>query len=319
MKHKNSISQFEKININHSTQWVLVKGQNIEAPLLIHVQAGPGLPMISEANKLEKHLQLENSFLVAYWDQRGCGLSFDGEILPETINLEQMADDIIACTKYLLNKYHKDKAVVVGYSIGATTTLMAAVKDSSIFSALFLAGTDTDIPYANKYALDFAMNKAVDGKNKKLQKIISELQSQPIVETKRFQQRAEILTNLGGIQTGSTYNKLALVAVRNMLFSRHYGIQGLIKTVRGMAFCQNALIPEFNSFNLFQKVKKIAIPVHFIQGYLDAIAPPEKGREFYEQLNAVQKSFTLFEKSAHTPQYEEPEKFSTLILSFVKA
>ena len=86
-----------------------------------------------------------------------------------------------------------------------------------------------------------------------------------------------------------------------------------------MAFCQNALIPEFNSFNLFQKVKNIAIPVHFIQGYLDAIAPPEKGREFYEQLNAVQKSFTLFEKSAHTPQYEEPEKFSRLILSFVKA
>jgi pimeloyl-ACP methyl ester carboxylesterase len=86
-----------------------------------------------------------------------------------------------------------------------------------------------------------------------------------------------------------------------------------------MAFCQNALIPEFNNFNLFQKVTRVAIPVHFIQGNLDAIAPPDKGKEYYEQLEAFQKSFTLFEKSAHTPQYEEPEKFSSLILSIINA
>jgi hypothetical protein len=59
---------------------------------------------------------------------------------------------------------------------------MAAAKDSSVFSAI-AAGTDTDIPYANKYALDFAMNKAV-AENKKLQQKISELQSRPIVESK---------------------------------------------------------------------------------------------------------------------------------------
>ena len=319
MKHKNSVSHFEKITINQSTQWVLVKGQNIDAPLLIHVQAGPGLPLISEADKMEKLLQLEKNFLVAYWDQRGCGLSFDKKILPETINFDQMADDIIACTKYLINKYHKSKAVVVGYSIGATTSLMAAAKDSSVFSAIFAVGTDTDIPYANKYALDFAMNKALAGKNKKLQQRISELQSRPIVETERFQLRAEILTNLGGIQTGITYNKLILGSVKNILFSSHYGLRGLIKTVRGMAFCQNALLPDYNNFNLFQKVSRVEIPVHFIQGNLDAVAPPDKGKEYYEQLEAFQKSFTLFEKSAHMPHYEEPEKLSSLILSFVNA
>ena len=45
-----------------------------------------------------------------------------------------MADDLIACTKYLLKKYNKSKAVIAGYSIGATISLMAAAKDSSIFS-----------------------------------------------------------------------------------------------------------------------------------------------------------------------------------------
>ena len=94
MKHKKSFAQLEKLNINQSTQWVLVRGKNQDAPLLIHVQQGPGLPMISEANEMEKRLKLENHFLVAYWDQRGCGKSFSKDIQPETINLAQMAEDI---------------------------------------------------------------------------------------------------------------------------------------------------------------------------------------------------------------------------------
>jgi proline iminopeptidase len=317
MKLKKSSASLEKININNSIQWVLVRGNNVDAPLLIHVQAGPGLPMISEANEMEKRLHLEDRFLVAYWDQRGCGKSFSKDIPPETITLAQMADDIIACTKYLLKKYNKSKAVIVSYSIGATISLMAAAKDSSIFTAIFAAGVDVDIPYANHYALDFAMDKAIAKKNKKMIQKINELKRQPIVESKRFQQRAEILTNLGGIKAGSNYNNLLLGTLKNILFSRYYGIGGLIKTMRGMALCQNALIPEMNSFNLFQTVTKVSVPIHFIQGNLDGIAAPLKGKEYYEQLHATNKSFTLFERSAHMPQYEEPEKFSNLIVSFL--
>jgi pimeloyl-ACP methyl ester carboxylesterase len=315
MKHKKSFSRLEKININDSTQWVLVRGKNIEAPLLIHVQAGPGLPMISEANEMERKLHLENNFLVAYWDQRGCGKSFSKDISPESITLEQMADDINACTKYLLEKYNKDAAILIGYSIGATATLMAAAKNSSLFRIIFAVGTDVDIPYANQYALNFAMDKAVAKNDKKLIKRIEELKSEPIVESKKFQQRAEILTNLGGIKTGSSYNKLVVNTVKNILLSRFYGIVGLIKTLNGMEFCQNALIPELNSLNLFQKVERVSVPVHFFQGSLDVIAPMEKGKAYFEQVQAVSKSFTLFEKSAHAPHYEEPEKFSNMVTS----
>jgi proline iminopeptidase len=313
-----SFIQLGKLNINNSTQWVLVRSKKINAPLLIHVQAGPGLPMISEANEMESNLHLEDDFTVAYWDQRGCGLSFSKDIRPETVNLAQMADDLIACTKYLLKKYDKKKALIVGYSIGATISLMAAAKDNGIFSAIVAAGIDVDIPYANRFALDFAMDKAVATKDRKLIEKINELKRNPIVETTRFQLRAEILTNLGGIKTGTSFNSLVLSSVRNMLFSRYYRIRGLIKGIKGISFCQNALIPEMNSLNLFQTVTSVSVPVHFAQGNLDGVAPPARGKEYYEQLQAVNKSFTAFERSAHMPQYEEPVKFSNLIISVSK-
>ena len=316
MKHRKSITHFEKIEVNDSYQWVLVRGKNTDAPLLIHVQAGPGLPMISEADKMEKLLHLEEHFLVAYWDQRGCGLSYNKNIPAESINLAQMADDIIACTKLLLKKYNKSKAVIAGYSIGATATLMAAAKDSSLFSVLFLAGTDVDIPFANKHMSEFAMEKAVARKNKKWIKKIIELKSRPIVESKRFQERAGIIGNLGGVQTGTTYSRLVLGAVKNMLFSKYYGVSGLIKTMTGMAFCQNSFLPSMNHLNLIQNVSKTHVPVHFIQEKLDAVAPAEKGKQFYEHLDAPNKSFSLFENSAHVPQYEESEKFSNIILDY---
>jgi pimeloyl-ACP methyl ester carboxylesterase len=315
MKHKTSFSQLEKIDINGSTQWVLVKGRSTNAPLLIHVQAGPGLPMISEAEEMERLLRLENHFLVAYWDQRGCGISYDKTIPTESFNLDQMARDIVSCAKYLSDKYHQRKAVLVGYSMGATTSLMAAAMDSSLFSAVFAAGTDVDISYANHYALEFASKKAAERKNKKLLQKISELKRNPIEESSSFRQRAEILTNLGGIKNGSSYNRLLLASVKNMLFSKYYGIGGLIKTLKGMTLCIDTLLPEFNNLNLFDKVPGLTVPVHFIQGNLDAIAPPDKGREYFEHLKAAKKSFSLFENSAHMPHYEEPEKFSGLILS----
>src|SRR4051812_4197332 len=107
-----------KIDINGTQQWVLVKGQK-HAPLIIHVQAGPGFPMIPEARAMEKMLQLEQSFLVAYWDERGCGKSFSKNTDPKTLSFRQITDDLISCTKYLLKQYNKETAILIGYSMGA--------------------------------------------------------------------------------------------------------------------------------------------------------------------------------------------------------
>jgi pimeloyl-ACP methyl ester carboxylesterase len=304
-----AMNKLEKININNSEQWVLVRGENANAPLILHVQAGPGLAMISEANTMGKLLGLEKNYLVAYWDQRGCGKSFNKNIDPKTITISQLADDVIACTKYLLKKYNKKKAILVGYSIGATAGLLAASKDSTLYSALFLVGIDIDIPAANSHALDFARSKAAAQGNARLLKQIDELGKEPIIEAKRFQERARILTNMGGIKNGSTYNQLVMFTVKNMLFSKAYSLRDIQKTIKGMEFSQNALLTEFNTFNLYKRVSSVNVPVHFFQGKLDAIAPYAIAVPFYNYLQAGTKTFTAFDNSAHSIQYEEPEKF----------
>jgi pimeloyl-ACP methyl ester carboxylesterase len=313
-----AINKLFQVNINNSEQWILVRSKISDAPLLIQVQMGPGLPMICEANTMERLHRLEEHYLVAYWDQRACGKSFDKTINPATINLAQLTRDLIACTQYLLEEYKKDRAVAVGYSLGATISLLAAAKNRDLFSQLFLAGIDIDIPYANKYALEFAFNKAKDVNDKKLIRKITELSASPITNAKSFQKRAKILTDLGGVKTGSSYNHLMLSAIRNLLFTKAYSLKDVLKTIQGMSFCQDALLGEFDTFNLFDKVTSVDVPVYFIQGKLDAVAPPQMAVKFYEYLKADVKNFMLFENSAHMPHYEEPEMFGKLLKGALK-
>jgi pimeloyl-ACP methyl ester carboxylesterase len=80
-----------------------------------------------------------------------------------------------------------------------------------------------------------------------------------------------------------------------------------------MEFCQNALLPELNTLNLFDKIKSIDVPVHFIQGKRDGIAPYQTAVKYYDFIQADKKTFTSFDNSAHMPHYEEPEKFAQLI------
>jgi pimeloyl-ACP methyl ester carboxylesterase len=312
MKKENlKIDSLEKTIINNSEQWLLVRGKNSNAPLVIHVQAGPGLPIIPEADAMEKLLHLEVDYLVAYWDQRACGKSFNKNINPETINFSQLSDDVISCTRYLLKKYKKDKAIIIGYSQGATISLMAAAKDSAIIDRLFLVGIDIDIPTANKYAIEFLTTKSID--NKKLLKQVVDLGKEPITNSKQFQYRAKLLTDFGGIKTGSSYNQLLISTISNMLFSKAYRLSDIPKTIKGMEFSQNALLPEFNNLNLFDRIKSIGVPVHFIQGKQDGIAPYQIAVKYYNSLQADKKSFTSFDHSAHMPHYEEPEKFSRFL------
>jgi len=314
MKQQNpAINNLHRVDINNSKQWILVRGKNSEGPLVIHVQAGPGLPMISEANTMEELLDLEKSHLVAYWDQRGCGKSFQRGMDPKTINFAQLTDDLIVCTQFLLSQYKKNKAVLVGYSIGATISLMAAVKNKNLFRQLFLVGIDIDIPFANKYALKFAMHRAQSLNNKKFVKQIKQLEETSIINAKQFQKWAKILTDLGGIKTGSRYNQLLMSTMKNLIFTRAYRLSDILKTLKGMQFSQNALLPEMDTLNLYNKIKRVDVPVYFIQGKLDAVAPFDVAVNFYNYLQAEHKTFVEFERSAHMPHYEGPKRFSDLL------
>ncbi|HEX4851286.1 MAG TPA: alpha/beta hydrolase, partial [Puia sp.] len=97
--------------------------------------------------------------------------------------------------------------------------------------------------------------------------------------------------------------------------SKEYRFTDILKMVNGMEFSQSAFLPEMNKLNLFEKIKSIEIPVDFIQGVHDAVAPLYIARKYFEFLECSSKSFTEFQHSAHLPHLEEPKKFAEVVRS----
>ena len=65
--------------------------------------------------------------------------------------------------------------------------------------------------------------------------------------------------------------------------------------------------------NLFKAVPSQKIPVYILQGIYDHQTSYSVAKEYYDSLQAPLKRFYTFGNSAHSPIFEEPEKFRTIL------
>jgi hypothetical protein len=56
------------LDINGSRQSIRLCAARTGLPPLLIVQGGPGLPLLHEVAKFQRLLNLENDFLVGYWE-----------------------------------------------------------------------------------------------------------------------------------------------------------------------------------------------------------------------------------------------------------
>lgn len=62
------------------------------------------------------------------------------------------------------------------------------------------------------------------------------------------------------------------------------------------------------STDLAREVRELELPVYFFEGVYDYTVSYALATSYFEQLKAPVKGFYTFERSAHSPLFEEPEK-----------
>ena len=70
-----SIAEIRRPRLGGLEQWVLIRGESIGNPPLIVLHGGPGFGETAFFRYYAS--DLERSFTVVHWDQRGTGKSFD--------------------------------------------------------------------------------------------------------------------------------------------------------------------------------------------------------------------------------------------------
>ena len=308
------IDQLEAIQLGATTQWIRVRGTETSNPVLLFMQLGPGFPIINEVRRFERLLGLEDVFTVVYWDQPGTGLSLRDSANRNSLSVERMVGDTVSLLELLRVRFGA-APLVTGFSFGATFAAHAAVKRPDLVATLVAVGMDIDVPAAEANAYDFALTAAHERGNRRAVRQLESIGPPPHLKAKSFSTRVRWVTNFGGVSTDVNYSRALRELLLSLVRSPDYSPSDIIRTVRGITTTQAALVPELATTDLVRTMPRLDVPIVMVQGRHDEVAPGEAAERFYESVSAPTKQLVWFERSAHTPHLEEPDKFRDVLVS----
>ena len=302
-----SISVMEEITLGGVKQTIYIRGYDETKPVILFLHGGPGSP----ESIMVKHYNapLEKNFIVVNWDQRGCGKSYSPFIPDSTMNAKQFVSDTIELTEYLRKRFNQEKIYLVGHSWGSVLGVYAIRKHPEMYRAYIGVGQVVNLSenerLSYKFTLDEAKRRGDTDALKKLESINEYYIISKYKLSKLMKQR-DILVKYGGALYGRyNYDLLFKVELKG-----EYSIFDMVTFLLGSYKSISQMWPE-----LMQNVKlektdtEFKIPVYFFTGAHDYNVPFELTEKYYNIIKAPRKGIVWFDKSAHMPNFEEPDRF----------
>lgn len=309
-----SIAKLERIELGGVPQWILVRGNNVNNPILLKLHGGPGQ---AEMATVGLNRLLEKDFVVVEWDQRGAGKSA-GSIEPAAaMNLNQIVADTVELSELLIKRFDRKSLILVGHSWGSVIGLKAVQKRPDLYKAFVSTGQIANYSEGLLAGQDFLLSEATRRNNAAALRELQQIGKPPysgsegaakrethgrwLMEFGAFWHSAEKFDRVGWMISSVEYSwaeKLRFTAAADKSF--------------------NLLLPDLLSTDLSASVPKVEVPVYFAVGRYDYLTPAAVSQAYFTRLVAPQKEWVWFEKSAHFPQWEEVEKFHELLTKKVQ-
>jgi pimeloyl-ACP methyl ester carboxylesterase len=317
-KLEGSVALIEEITLGGVDQYLIIRGADTGKPVMLFLHGGPGSPEYAFMKAFNP--DLENDFVMVYWEQRGAGKSWSKNIPPESMTLEQMISDTRELSEYLAERFDKEKIHVMGHSWGSFLGILTAYQNPELFHAYFGIGQVADQYWGEKVSFEWVKEQARKHNDKRAIKTLESLSFPDSLAGsdawKGFlmTERKYVMRYGGGV-TREMRGMGPLVKM--LLTTREYTFSDKMNFMKGTMFSLEHLWMDVINTNLFHHIDSMQVPVYIFQGVYDYQTPYVVARDFYEQLNAPQKTFFSFENSAHSPVFEDVERFNGLIKKIV--
>lgn len=311
IKGKNSVSIYEQVPINGAKHQLMIRGEDRNNPILIFVHGGPGFSEIPYVRKYQDIL--EQKFTIVQYDQRGTGKSYHFFEDYSKLSTELLTDDLIALSKYIREKFGKDKVILVGHSFGTYIAMKAAAKAPENYIAYIGIGQVSNTKESETDALNYCVEKATKAGNKEDVAKLEEIRSK-VTSGNAFVPRVYIEKYGGGSRLTDEYGDYN----KGYITNREYNLLDIIRFKLGVQKSE-VMVQDIPQRPLPSLVKKLEIPCYFHMGQYDYKTSAKAAKNYFDSITAPEKEFILYSESAHYPQFEEKEKFADwLIKKFSK-
>ncbi|MFC1483937.1 alpha/beta fold hydrolase [Candidatus Neomarinimicrobiota bacterium] len=310
---ESGIARFEKVILGGVEQSILIRTHDPANPVLLFLHGGPGspeTPIVAHFNK-----ELEKHFVVVNWDQRGAGKSFSKKIPAESFTIDQFIEDAHQLVTWLKQRFDQEKIFMVGHSWGSALGMYVVEKYPEDFHAYVGTGQLVEISRNELLSYEFVLERARQAEHgkaiKQLEKIGYPENGEYKGGLRSVVMQRKWLTRFGGFWFGETSMQPMMQVYGR---SPEYTFFDMIKLMKGARRTLTLLSDEIMGINLIEQVPAVEVPVYFAIGRHDYVAAFVLAKEYFDQLQAPYREFIWFENSAHSPPFEEPEKFNVLMI-----
>lgn len=315
---KQGVNEEIYVPLNGQEQYLLIQGKDTSNPVMIWLHGGPASPDTFLNYIFQK--QLVEDYTIINWDQRGCGRTYfnnvDVDVLNKTASFEQAQMDLNELVDYACTRFNVEKVIIVGHSYGTVLGSQYVLNHPEKISAYIGVGQVVTLE-SDIYSYEDALKKAVALGN----------------DTQEMEAAYQ-----NYIEDSSLINMLILRNYTNIYHVAEKAVntiwEGITSPYIGIDDVRWYLLQtrDFNKYislngQLFDYIMEVdvrdygleyQVPVGFISGSDDWTTPSKYAEDYYNVISAPQKQFSLVEGCGHSPQYDAPDEFCSILKSMLE-
>jgi pimeloyl-ACP methyl ester carboxylesterase len=299
----NHIDDMKYIQIGGIDQWISIRGEDRNNPVLLFIHGGPA-SVYSVFSPLLR--PWEKFFTIIQWDQRGAGKTFrkNGKERSGEITIDQLAKDGIALTEAICRELKLEKVILVGSSVGSLIGTLMVKERPDLYHAY--VGTDQNSADPKHIAYELSIEALQQAKNHKGIEFLKRIgPDKKKWSLKEFDKRNQIVV----MAIRNVPNMIMDLMLPCMLSSPMHRFSDILDIFKGMNFSNEQLFVELMHFDYQRLGTKFEVPFFIMHGDQDIITPLENAKDFFQNIEAPYKEFIQIKNAGHLACFARPEQF----------
>jgi proline iminopeptidase len=298
------IDDLKAVDIGGIKQWIRVRGNDPDNPILLFIHGGPGSPMMPQSWIFQR--PLEDFFTVVQWDQRGAGKTFATSDRPpqDPLTLQQMQSDAEQLVDYLRKTYGKKKIFVMGHSFGSIIGMRVALHRPDALYAYIGVGQMVNAVDNETISYQMVKRAAAKAGNAQAEKELASIAPYPgpagsVPPVEKIAVERKWVVALGGMRYGRSTDPEADFQSISAVYDQH----DIVAAGKGEEASVMALVPQLMSVD-FTRSTHFDCPVFFFAGADDMATPSSIVETFYGRVEAPKKTLFKIQRAAHDVMFD---------------
>jgi pimeloyl-ACP methyl ester carboxylesterase len=310
----NGIVEERFVRVGGIEQWIQIRGEDRDNPVLLVLHGGPGWPNAVFTLPLRPW---EQHFTVVQWDHRGAGktLGRNGKAGSGEMTFGRRVADAVELIEFLRNYLRKDKVILLAESMGTLTGIPLVKQFPDLFYAL--AATDLYVDIARNEARKYQMtlDRLRAAGNTKAVAALERIGADPTA------------WDLGAWNTNMAWAFKTNLPIPNLdrkllfplaLSSPIYSLRDLYHLFLGFQWSTTQMYDELMTYDARRLGTRFDVPFFLFQGEGDVITLTELATEYFAEIEAPKKDLALIKDAGHFAAFTQPDQFLTELLTRVR-